>query len=226
MDHTELRSAGVPAETPGLRGDLRAWLAENARRAGRRGSREEREPPCASRRVGSVSGKPSRVLHREVALGAERGEDRRQQSGRDAGPRSPLKEAAEVNPYNSDYFFWADVGAFRKEIEHYKEIEWPVNSKYFNDKITFFSHLGWDYNITNQQSYFTSQSRVIHGGYFIVPKDKIDYLKVKVDEVIEEILNDGYIGSDEKVFDLICKRDPDIFDLIKADWFEFYNMTL
>ena len=137
-----------------------------------------------------------------------------------------LQEAAELNPYKSKYFFWTDVGAFRKEIEHYQDIDWPVNSKYFNDKITFFSHTGWNYKIDNQQNYFTSQSRVIHGGYFITPKDKIEFLKIKVDEVIEEILSNGYIGSDEKIFDLICKRYPSEFDLIKADWFEFYKLTL
>lgn len=137
-----------------------------------------------------------------------------------------LKEAAEIDPYGSDYFFWADLGAFRKEIEHYQNIDWPINAKFFTDKINFFSHAGWNYNIDNQQNYFTSQSRVIHGGYFIVPKDKINFFKNKVDEVIEEILSNGYIGSDEKIFDLICKRDPSNFELTKADWFEFYKMTL
>jgi hypothetical protein len=138
-----------------------------------------------------------------------------------------IDKASQLDPYNSDYFYWVDAGAFRNEIEQYKDVTWPnsENSTYFNNQIVFYSHRGYDYAISNQKDYFTSQARVVHGGYFIVPKTQISFLKQKVNEVIKEILKGGYIGSDEKIFDLICKRYPKYVHMIKADWFEFYNLN-
>ncbi len=137
-----------------------------------------------------------------------------------------IKQAKELNPFQSDYFYWTDAGAFRDEIEKYQNKQWPDvdNEIYFNDKPTFFSHRGTDYNIDNQKDYFTSQNRVVHGGYFITPSDKVEFLKDEFDKIINEILEEGYIGSDEKVFDLLCKRNPDQVNMIQANWFEFYSM--
>lgn len=139
-----------------------------------------------------------------------------------------IDRAQQVNNHSSDYYYWVDAGAFRNELNQYQDITWPnsENTTYFNDRVTFFSHRGYEYTIHNQKEYFTSQARVVHGGYFIVPKEKISFLKQKVDDVIHEILRDGYIGSDEKIFDLVCKRHPDHVSMIKADWFEFYNLCM
>ena len=138
-----------------------------------------------------------------------------------------LKQAAETNPFKSDYLYWVDVGAFREDLSEYENIKWPDfnNTAYFNNKITFFSHFGSEYNIDNQETHFLSQARVVQGGYFIVPVQKVDFLKEEVDSVINEILNKGYIGSDEKIFDIICKRNPGSVNMIKATWFEFYGLT-
>lgn len=138
-----------------------------------------------------------------------------------------LKEAAESNPFNSDYLYWVDVGAFRNDLSEYERVQWPDSSKeeYFNNKITFFSHFGSEFNIDNQESHFLSQTRVVQGGYFIVPIKKVNFFKQEVDSVINEILAKGYIGSDEKIFDLIYKRNSSDFNMIRATWFEFYNLT-
>lgn len=139
---------------------------------------------------------------------------------------SLIEKAKQNDPFNSTHYYWTDAGAFRDELLKYKNIEWPDNNNriFFNDKIVFFSHFGNDYSITNQKSYFTSQTRVVHGGYFIVPENKIDFLKTEFYKVVDEILSEEYIGSDEKVFDLICKRNPDSVSMIKANWFEFYKL--
>ena len=137
-----------------------------------------------------------------------------------------LKQAKELNPFNSTHFFWVDAGAFRNELNEYENVKWPSNKSYFNNKIVFFSHAGDQYNIDNQKSHFMSQSRVVQGGYFIVPIDEIEFLREKFNEIVDEILNDDYIGSDEKIFDLFCKRNLDKVWMVKAGWFEFYKMTM
>lgn len=136
-----------------------------------------------------------------------------------------VKEAATLDPYNSTHYFWVDVGAFRGNIVEYYNVSWPTKKEYFHDKVVFFSHYGWDYNLDDQKKHFLSQTRVVHGGYFIMPKQLIDAIKELVEGVLVEVLRDGYIGSEEKAFDLICKRHPEYFELVKAGWFEFYNLT-
>lgn len=137
-----------------------------------------------------------------------------------------LKQAKELNPFNSTHFFWVDTGAFRNELSDYENIKWPSNKSYFNDKIVFFSHVGDQYNIDDQKSHFMSQFRVVQGGYFIVPINKVDFLREEFNKIVDEILNNDYIGSDEKVFDLLYKRNPDKIWMIKAGWFDFYKMTM
>lgn len=139
-----------------------------------------------------------------------------------------IQEAAALNPFDSTHFYWADAGAFRNELVEYKNVKWPDENlnEYFNDKIVFFSHAGDQYVIEDQPWYFMSQSRVVQGGYFIVPKEKIQLLKEQVYSVIDEILAGEYIGSDEKVFDLVCKRNKEHVKMIKAGWFEFYKKTM
>jgi hypothetical protein len=36
-----------------------------------------------------------------------------------------IKQAKELNPFQSDYFYWTDAGAFRDEIEKYQNKQWP-----------------------------------------------------------------------------------------------------
>lgn len=139
-----------------------------------------------------------------------------------------IEKAAVINPFDSTHFYWADAGAFRNELIEYKNVKWPAEnlSEYFNDRIVFFSHAGDKYVIENQEWYFLSQSRVVQGGYFVMPKEKIEFFKQQVYSVIEEMIEGQYIGSDEKVFDLICKRNPSHVFMKKAGWFEFYKKTM
>ena len=136
-----------------------------------------------------------------------------------------IRRAKELNPFQATHLFWADAGAFRNERSEYQNVVWPnPASSVFSDKLTFFSHVGEDFRIDNQKEYFMSQYRAIHGGYFSVPLDQVEFLYEQNFHIIEEILAGGYIGSDEKIFDLISKRHPDKLRLIKSTWFEFYKI--
>jgi len=43
-------------------------------------------------------------------------------------------------------------------------------------------------------------------------------------EVIDEYLDGKYIGSDEKIFDLIYIKNKKYFNLIKCGWREYFNI--
>ena len=51
----------------------------------------------------------------------------------------------------------------------------------------------------------------------------IDLYMNEINKTIKYCLDNKFIGSDEKIFDLTYLRDPDKFQLIKQGWREYYN---
>jgi FkbM family methyltransferase len=128
--------------------------------------------------------------------------------------------------FDGDLYIWADAGGLRESVSHYKNQKWPSLSKvneFDNSKITFFSH---SKNITvRDNSYHSlSQIRFIQGTAFFVPVGCIDQLLVDFNQTINECLDGGYIGSDEKIFDITYCKDPNKYNLIKCDWRTYFNI--
>lgn len=137
-----------------------------------------------------------------------------------------LKEVKDQKYFDSDFLFWVDSGGLREKISNYHNTEWPNQTKTNNlpkDKITFFSH-SKDFDIPDKEYHSLSQIRYIQGGCFIVPTDLIEMLIRMVIEVIDEFLDGKYIGSDEKIFDLIYIKNKKYFNLIKCGWREYFNI--
>jgi hypothetical protein len=134
-----------------------------------------------------------------------------------------LKKVKDENPFNSNYLMWMDIGATRDNLEKYKGKKFPTNFEHFNDKIVHFSH-NTDFRIHHKQEYFMSQVRNIHGGYFIIPNEKADIYYDLICNELNSIIEDGFIGSDEKCYDSVYLNNPEHFQLVKSGWFEFYNI--
>jgi hypothetical protein len=60
----------------------------------------------------------------------------------------------------------------------------------------------------------------------LLPSHLIDNLLDLVVETIDESINGGYIGSDEKIFDICYTKEKNLFHLIKSDWREYFNILL
>jgi hypothetical protein len=45
-----------------------------------------------------------------------------------------------------------------------------------------------------------------------------------VTESIDESINNGYIGSDEKIFDIAYSDNKNIINLIKCGWREYFDI--
>ena len=76
------------------------------------------------------------------------------------------------------------------------------------------------------QDHALSQMRYIHGTSFLVPNTELDDLIDEVELTVDSSLKQGYIGSDEKMFDITYLRNPDRYHLIKCSWrqyFPFFN---
>ena len=134
-----------------------------------------------------------------------------------------LQQVSDINPFNTEYFGWVDAGFIRgaNEIENIKK--WPDPSKLLlvENKIKFFCI---NDNIKNHtvdiKRHVMSQMRLLKGTIFFLHRNLISPLQVEFCRQVEYVLSQGYVGSDEKIFDLCCLNKPDWFDLYKCNWRE------
>jgi hypothetical protein len=139
-----------------------------------------------------------------------------------------LKDTIDNKYFNNDMVIWADAGGLREDINTYKNKKWPNISKIKlldPNKVTFFSH-NQDFNVFDKEYHSLSQIRNIQGTAFLLPSHLINSLLELVVETVDECINGGYIGSDEKIFDISYSKQKDLFYLIKSDWREYFDIML
>lgn len=133
-----------------------------------------------------------------------------------------LKEVSEENPFNSDYLSWIDAGYIRTESEIIGITNWPNPEKLILNQSTarFFciDDTGFERCLWNIREHLLSQARLIKGTLFFIPKKLIPLFVEKFNFYVKESIENGYIGSDEKIFDLFCFKNKELFTLSKCDW--------
>jgi protein YibB len=138
-----------------------------------------------------------------------------------------IRDAIKRNLFNADLYIWADAGVIR-ENKPEKSIKWPdlekIN-KVDNSKITFFCHHPF-VRIQKEayRQHALSQMRFIQGGAFFVPKNCIDEVCNLFEKITLQCIYDGYIGSDEKIFDFVYLTDPKNYNLIQCGWREYIDL--
>lgn len=132
-----------------------------------------------------------------------------------------LRQARDNRYFDSDVMVWKDAGTYREDISLYQHKKWPDASKIIPNKTTFFCHHE-NIRILNMQDHALSQMRYIHGTSFLVPNTELDDLIDEVELTVDSSLKQGYIGSDEKMFDITYLRNPDRYHLIKCSWREYF----
>lgn len=129
------------------------------------------------------------------------------------------------NYFDSDFYIWMDAGGIRNDKPE-KNIKWPdlkkIN-KLDNTKTTFFSHHN-TIRFENHEHHALSQMRFIQGTAFFVPKNNVEQLANDFKDVVFDVISKGYIGSDEKIFDIVYLKNPNLYSLIKSDWREYFDM--
>lgn len=136
-----------------------------------------------------------------------------------------LQDTINKRYFDNDVVIWADAGGLREDVSTYsfKKFPNPNTLNWFQDKITFFSHNS-KFEITDKEFYSLSQIRNIQGTCFMVPSSRINELSDLVIETIDESISAGYIGSDEKIFDICYTKNPSLFSLIVCGWREYFNI--
>tara|TARA_R110002020_G_scaffold148374_1_gene324202 strand:+ start:1501 stop:2865 length:1365 start_codon:yes stop_codon:yes gene_type:complete len=136
-----------------------------------------------------------------------------------------LKDAKDNGYFGGDYFIWADAGGLRNDISEYRGQSWPDLKKIeeYGNKIVFFSHSA-DFNIDDYEFHSLSQIRHIQGTSFFVPIEKLDKFVKTFKETVDECLNSGFIGSDEKVLDITYLKCKEDYQLIHCTWREYFQI--
>lgn len=138
-----------------------------------------------------------------------------------------LKHAKDSGYFDGDFFIWADAGGLREDVSEYRNLVWPslekLNSPQVSEKITFFTH-SKNIQIDNKESHALSQMRYIQGTCFFIPKHMIDEFATDCDNTIIECMNNNYIGSDEKIFDITYLKNSNKYNLIQCTWRTYYKL--
>ena len=134
-----------------------------------------------------------------------------------------LKNVIAKNPFNTKYFSWVDTGFIRDSNWVEGNEQWPVASK-INLKqniVRFFcihDHVIRGLSNTTKESHCMSQMRFLKGTVFFLDGSCINDLCALFDKNVRKCLDDGFIGSDEKIFDLCYYDRPELFELVQCDW--------
>lgn len=129
-----------------------------------------------------------------------------------------LREALDLCP-DATHLLWLDAGGIREAVE---VKDWPNTDKLLDNQIIKFSHSA-TFEITDPEWHSFSQLRHIQGTAFVCPSRMIDWYINEIDKTVNICLEKGFMGSDEKIFDLTYLRDPNKFALIKQGWREYYE---
>ena len=131
-----------------------------------------------------------------------------------------LKHTKDNGYFHNDATVWVDAGCFREDIENYKGRIYP-NPQYISpNKPIFFCHHD-TIKINDIYEHALSQMRYIHGTSFVVPNVALDDLIDEFNLTVEHLLSEGYIGSDEKIFDITFLRNPNRYRTITCSWREY-----
>jgi len=135
-----------------------------------------------------------------------------------------ISQAIDMSAFRTANYMWLDAGCFREIGDGYKKymIKWPnvqIN------KPTFFCHHD-KINIHDKKNHVLSQMRFIHGGCFIIPKKYFQEFKTNFELTLDYILKNNYIGSDEKLLDLVFLHNTSTYELIKSGWREYFERLL
>jgi hypothetical protein len=142
-----------------------------------------------------------------------------------------LKKYANFNIFNTNFFCWLDAGGIRHYI--LPNMKWPNISDNVNkNKFNLFSVVKDRHIISNKMHYCLSHAAMIQAAILISSQNPINLV---YDEFIKELnicLNEGYIPTEQKVFDFCSINNPELFNIIYAGninskienvWFKFFD---
>ena len=128
-----------------------------------------------------------------------------------------LHNAKCFDPFNSEYFYWIDGGISNTlSLGYFNKPTVLQNLEKLSDKMIFIcfpyetSSEIHGFNIEGMKKYSKSDTvnRVARGGFFGGHKDSLSQANNLYYSLLEESLNEGYMGTEESIFTIMTYLDP------------------
>ena len=122
-----------------------------------------------------------------------------------------IKEAIDLNPFNSDKFIWNDIGSMRNKYFSNFISKYPIYNNISNNKLDIV--LLQNFKDTKQEYY---QNEVhLSASIFGASKDIfLQIIELFYKYLDEYIQNNLFIGCDQQILSTIYVRNPNLFNLI------------
>lgn len=156
-----------------------------------------------------------------------------------------VRKAIELNPFNSEFYLWCDIGCFRNrthlgDLNPLDCINWPTetkvkslkNNKVYFDKTGFINPC---YGILLENGVtlhpLTNVLATV-GGLFILHKNMISIWHNEYYSMLQNYFNiNRFAGKDQTIMANICLKKPNIVELINVPpnedkWFYFLKFLL
>jgi hypothetical protein len=146
------------------------------------------------------------------------------------------KKAIEINPFNSDYFYWIDIGCFRKNCTglNYNNFKnWPNTKKleqYSNNIILFQTHnfsekdkILDNYGLTNDNLCIACKHKGWGGGRLVAgffggkKENMLLFSKLYYDMLIKWNFSKRFIGKENYIMTNVYLQNIDMFHLFTKD---------
>jgi hypothetical protein len=135
-----------------------------------------------------------------------------------------VERAMELNPFDTDFFCWCDIGCFRRQEELYLfEKEWPSSAflqSAKKDKMYFLNITPFeenDFNILpNGLTHSFERVTRIGATMFLGHKTIFqDYIQLFYETMEQYIKNDYFTGKDQNIIATLYVLKPELFKLIR-----------
>lgn len=127
-----------------------------------------------------------------------------------------LKEAADINPFDSKYFVWLDAGTFYDEPPFDVTLEWPDPYKIrLLDGKFLVSDYNFDVNdkspLSNKREYLTRNQNEICAFMLGGSADAVTSVHRQFWATVDEALNMGVINNEQHLLQLMVLEQPDLY---------------
>jgi hypothetical protein len=136
-----------------------------------------------------------------------------------------LNDARIMDKFDSEYLFWIDAGL--TNTVHYGYFTHDNVLDKLPKYISKFSFIcfpyetetevhGFEYNKLNELA-GTKVTKVARGGFFGGPKESISDINGLYYNLLNSTLNDGYMGTEESLFSIMCYKHSDLINYFDID---------
>lgn len=136
-----------------------------------------------------------------------------------------LNDAKILDKFDSEYMFWIDAGLTNTVHQGYFTHDKVINK--LPKLISKFTFICFPYEAANEIHGFeyskmnkltnTKVNKVARGGFFGGPKNIISDINNVYYNLLKSTLSEGYMGTEESVFTLMCYNNSDLVDYFEIE---------